>query len=122
MSASRLAGIPRVGDRLRRFRSRPRAFLEWQALRRWGKLPSWESQVAGYLLRAARVAAGLTQRELAQRLAVTQQAVGQAERWSANPSVAFMVRWVEACGGTLEISIAVSEPSATNGAACPSSG
>ncbi len=87
-------------------RGRPRAFAEWRTLRRWGKLPAWERGVAGYLLRAARVEAGLTQRELAGRLGVTQQAVAQAERWQANPTVDLMRRWAEACGAVLELGIA----------------
>jgi DNA-binding XRE family transcriptional regulator len=84
-------------------RGRPRVFAEWQALRRWGKLPVWERQVAGYLLRDARVSARPKQRELAAHLGVTQQAIAQAERWVANPTVDFMRRWAEACGATLEI-------------------
>jgi DNA-binding XRE family transcriptional regulator len=88
---------------LRLSRARPRAFAEWQALRRWGKLPLWERAVAGYLLRGAREQAGLTQRVLGQKLGVSQQAVAQAERWSANPTVEFMRRWADACGSGLDI-------------------
>ena len=87
-------------------RTRPRAFPEWQALRRWGKLPPWEEGVAGYLLRAMRARVGLTQRELATRLGVSQQAVAQAERWNGNPTVAFMRGWADACGASLELSFA----------------
>jgi DNA-binding XRE family transcriptional regulator len=86
-------------------RGRARAFPEWQALRRWGKLPQWERQVAGYLLRDAREAAGLTQRELAGLLGGTQQAVAQAERWTANPTVGFVQRWASACGARLELAL-----------------
>lgn len=84
-------------------RTRPRAFSEWQALRRWGRLPPWEEGVAGYLLRARRADAHLTQGELADRLGVSQQAVAQAERWGANPTVSFMRRWAEACDAFLEL-------------------
>ena len=42
-------------------RRRPRAFLEWRALRRWGKLPDREAEVPGYLLRIARENTALTQ-------------------------------------------------------------
>ena len=95
---------PAPGERPTRLsRGRPRAFPEWQALRRWGKLPPWEAQVAGYLLRQAREDAGLTQRELGRNLSVSQQAVAQAERWHANPTVDFMRRWVTACGAELRI-------------------
>jgi DNA-binding XRE family transcriptional regulator len=85
-------------------RARPRAFAEWQALRRWGKLPTWERDVAGFLMRQAREDAGLTQRELAVRLGVTQQAVAQAERWDANPSVDLLRRWAAATGTSLVLS------------------
>ncbi|MDD5564338.1 MAG: helix-turn-helix transcriptional regulator [Thermoanaerobaculaceae bacterium] len=91
-------------------RTRPRAFPEWQALRRWGKLPPWEEGVAGYLLRALRAEASLTQRELAARLGVSQQAVAQAERWSGNPTVSFMRGWADACGAALELSFAPRQP------------
>ena len=88
---------------LRLSRARPRTFAEWQALRRWGKLPLWERAVAGYLLREAREQAGLTQKILGQKLGVSQQAVAQAERWSANPTVEFMRRWADACSSRLVI-------------------
>lgn len=84
---------------------KPRDFLEWTTLRRWGKLPDWEELSSGYLLREAREKAGLTQRELAARLGTSQQAVSQAERWDANPTVAFMRRWAGVCGARLEIEI-----------------
>jgi DNA-binding XRE family transcriptional regulator len=100
---------PSTAVAIRLSRGRPRAFAEWQALRRWGKLPPWERQVAGYLLRNAREAAGLTQRELAGLLGGTQQAVAQAERWTANPTVAFVQRWATACGAHLEIALVSGE-------------
>ena len=84
-------------------RNRPRAFAEWEALRRWGKLPAWEREVVGYRLRCVREAAGLTQKCLASRLGVTQQAVAQAERWESNPTVELLRRWAAACGATVEI-------------------
>ena len=84
-------------------RTRPRAFAEWQALRRWGKLPVAERDVVGYLMRELREEAGLTQNELAGRLGVSQQAVHQAERWASNPTVNFLRAWAAACGGELEI-------------------
>jgi DNA-binding XRE family transcriptional regulator len=84
-------------------RTKPRDFLEWTTLRRWGKLPTWEESPAGYLMREARERARLTQRDLAARLGTTQQAVSQGERWDANPTVALMRRWAEACGVELEI-------------------
>lgn len=83
-------------------RGRPRDYAEWDALHRWGKLPYWEEIPAGYMLRQARERAGLTQAELAQLLGTSQQAVSQAERWEANPTVAFIRRWARACGVELE--------------------
>jgi DNA-binding XRE family transcriptional regulator len=76
----------------------PRDFSEWKALRRWGKLPAAEREVAGYLLRLVREEAGLTQAALAGRLGVTQQAVAQAERWTSNPTLGLLRQWLGACG------------------------
>jgi DNA-binding XRE family transcriptional regulator len=84
-------------------RRRPRDYLEWKTLREWRRLPYWEESPPGYLLREAREKAGLTQRDLAGRLKTTQQAVSQTEQWDANPTVALMRRWAEACGVELEI-------------------
>jgi DNA-binding XRE family transcriptional regulator len=79
-------------------RRRPRAYLKWAALRRWGRLPPWEEFTAGYILREAREGAGRTQADLASRLGVTQQAIAQAERWRGNPTAHFFRAWAEACG------------------------
>jgi transcriptional regulator with XRE-family HTH domain len=68
-------------------------------------LPDWEESPPGYLLREIREKAGLTQRELAHRVGATQQAVSQAEAWGSNPTVAFIRRWADACGATIEIQI-----------------
>jgi DNA-binding XRE family transcriptional regulator len=84
-------------------RNRPRAYAEWQALRRWNRLPLWERDVIGYRMRSLREAVGLTQKALAGRLGVTQQAVAQAERWHSNPTVDFLRRWAAACGAGFEI-------------------
>lgn len=86
-------------------RRRPRRFAEWKALRGWGKLPSWELEPVGYLLRVAREGAGLTQAELAHRLGCSQQAVAQAERWEGNPTVELMRRWADACGSRVKIKL-----------------
>jgi transcriptional regulator with XRE-family HTH domain len=45
----------------------------------------------------------MTQKDLAARLGVTQQAVAQAERWKANPTIKLLRRWAAACGATVEI-------------------
>lgn len=90
---------------LRLSRGRPRSFIEWSTLRRWGKLPDWERDRPGYLLRQARESAGLTQTELAERLAVTQQAVSRAERWASNPTIGLMNRWLAVCGWRLKMEL-----------------
>lgn len=100
--AARRMGPPPAWAR----RTRPRSYEEWKALRRWGKLPPWEPLRPGYLLRVAREEAGLSQAELADRLAVTQQAVARAERWESNPTVQLLERWAEACGADLRIELA----------------
>lgn len=84
-------------------RKRPRCFEEWCALRRWNRLPDQERAIIGFQLREARERAGLTQVELARRLACSQQAVSQAERWSSNPTVELLRCWAEAVGAELEI-------------------
>jgi DNA-binding XRE family transcriptional regulator len=88
---------------LRVERTRPRAFSEWAALRRWGMLPSWEKNSPGYLLRLAREEAGLTQAALAKALRCSQQAIAQAERWESNPTCEYVETWAEACGKRMEI-------------------
>ena len=86
-------------------RRKPRSYPEWKTLRSWGKLPAWEQEPAGYLLRTSRELAGLTQGELANRLGVSQQSVAQAERWGSNPTVGFMRAWAAASGRELRLSL-----------------
>ncbi len=86
-------------------RSRPRAFEEWKALKSWGRLPVWEQDIPGYLLRTAREDSGFTQGILGAKLGISQQAVAQAERWASNPSVYFMRRWSRACGFGFKIEV-----------------
>lgn len=96
--------------------TKPRQFEEWSALRRWGQLPPWEPIRPGYLLREAREAAKLTQAELAKRLGVSQQAVAQAERADANPTVGLLETWGRALGIELRIELSPGgdrQPSAT---------
>lgn len=85
--------------------SKPRSFEEWSALRRWNQLPVWEPLRPGYLLREAREAAGLTQTDLAERLGVSQQAIAQAERPNANPTVGLLAAWSRALGVELRIDL-----------------
>ena len=61
----------------------------------------WEEVPVGYLLREARESVDLTQRDMAERLGSTQQAVAQAEHWGSNPTTDFLRRWAAACGKTL---------------------
>ena len=79
-------------------RRKPRAYDEWKALRRWGRVPYWEADPPGYLLREAREAAGYTQNRLAVRLGRTQQAIAQAERFTSNPTMQFVRDWAMALG------------------------
>lgn len=53
---------------------------------------------AGDLIREARRRAGLTQRELAERLATTQSAIARLERGGTEPSYERVVEVVRACG------------------------
>jgi DNA-binding XRE family transcriptional regulator len=84
-------------------RGKPRSFVEWKTLRRWGQLPFAEQEVPGYLLRLAREEGGFTQKALAAELGITQQAVAQAERWTANPTISFVRSWARACGRELSL-------------------
>jgi len=95
--------LPSLSERTKR--RRPRDYVEWKTLREWGELPPWEEVPPGYLLRDERERAGLTQAALGERLGVTQQAVARAERWEANPTVALLRRWAEACGCELVIAL-----------------
>ena len=95
--------VPPLSGSLRR--RKPRSYLEWKTLARWGVLPPWEDDPVGYQLRAAREATGLTQRDLGEILGCTQQAIAQAERWESNPTVSFMRRWVRALGGHVEVRV-----------------
>lgn len=65
------------------------------------------------LLRQAREQAGITQRELAERLGCTQPAVSQAEAGGASLSVATLQRFADALGCELRLEI-VSRDAALN--------
>jgi DNA-binding XRE family transcriptional regulator len=84
-------------------RRRPRRFPEWRALREWGKIPPWETEPVGFLMRLARERAGLKQADLARRLGCSQQAIAQAERWESNPTVELIRKWAAACGSKARI-------------------
>lgn len=65
---------------------------------------------AGAVLRQARDAAGLTQREVAARAGVQQSVVSAYESGSREPSLATLSALVEACGVSLELNLG--EPTA----------
>ena len=86
-------------------RKKPRDYCEWKTLRQWDRLSASERDVPGYLLRLVREEAELTQKQLAEVIETTQQAVAQAERWVSNPSVNFMKRWTQACGKRIKLEV-----------------
>ena len=59
----------------------------------------------GELLRQAREQAGITQRELAERLGCTQPAISQAEAGGASLSIATLQRFADALGCDLQLAI-----------------
>jgi HTH-type transcriptional regulator / antitoxin HipB len=69
------------------------------------------ASLPGKLLADARQRAGLTQAELAKRLAISQAAVAQLERADANPRLATLDRALRAAG--VELIIATRERRAT---------
>ncbi len=92
-----------LSPRLRR--RKPRSYVEWKTLRRWGALAPWEEVPAGYLLRSARELAGVSQKAMGRKLGCSQQAIAQAERWQSNPTVRFAREWARALGGDFDFSI-----------------
>jgi predicted transcriptional regulator len=62
------------------------------------------------IIRTARRDAGLTQQQLAQRLGVSQAAVAQLERATANPKLATVERALRAMGQRLELRAVRAEP------------
>jgi transcriptional regulator with XRE-family HTH domain len=64
--------------------------------------------LAADVLSAARLRAGLTQRELAERAGTSQSTVNRYEKGAVEPSLATLQRLVEACG--LELRISLAEP------------
>lgn len=57
------------------------------------------------VIRQARLAGGLTQAELAERMGTTQSAVARLEAADANPRVATLLRAVEAAGQALDATV-----------------
>jgi len=87
---------------------KPRSYIEWKFLKTWGKLPEWELEPPGFVLRFAREKAELTQAALAEKLGCSQQAVAQAERWESNPTIRFLREWERATDGKLHVDISLS--------------
>lgn len=88
-------------------RPKPRSYTEWKFLKTWGRLPQWELEPAGYVLRLARERAGLTQAAMATKLGCSQQAVAQAERWDSNPTIRFLRNWEQATEGALNVDVSI---------------
>lgn len=65
----------------------------------------------GTLLRQSRLAAGMTQTDLAERLGATQSAIAQLERPTANPTVGRLEAALRATGRRLELAAAPHRPS-----------
>jgi transcriptional regulator with XRE-family HTH domain len=68
------------------------------------------------LLRQAREQAGISQRELAERLGCTQPAISQAEAGGASLSVATLQRFADALGCDLQLAIVSREVTLKHGA------
>src|SRR4051794_27748502 len=65
---------------------------------------------AGTLIKTARLDARLTQRQLADRLGITQAAVAQLERSRSNPTIATLDRALRATGRRMELRAVPAEP------------
>lgn len=65
---------------------------------------------AASIVKQARLAAGLTQAELAERAGTTQSAVARLESAEANPRLATVLRAVEAAGHELEVTVRFRRP------------
>jgi transcriptional regulator with XRE-family HTH domain len=66
---------------------------------------------ASTLIKRARLSAGLTQADLAERLQTTQSAIARLEGRGANPRIATVARALEACDQELKLT---TEPRAPN--------
>jgi transcriptional regulator with XRE-family HTH domain len=66
------------------------------------------------IVREARLRAGLTQQELAERLATTQSAIARWEAGATRPSAEALASVVEACGLELRVSLVAADPQETS--------
>ncbi len=79
--------------------------------REWMKDPEYRAEYEKtqpvfdlmHALVSARVSSGLTQTQIAERMATTQSAVARLEGWTANPSINTLRRFAEATGTRLKI-------------------
>lgn len=69
--------------------------------------------MGGRLIREARLRAGITQQELAERAGTTQSAIARWESGRTRPGVETVARLVRACGLELELRIAPADPDAS---------
>jgi transcriptional regulator with XRE-family HTH domain len=67
--------------------------------------------ITGHLVRQARRRSGLTQADLAARVATTQSAIARWETGGATPSLETLRRIIEACG--FELRYGITEPDST---------
>jgi hypothetical protein len=65
---------------------------------------------AGALIREARLRAGLTQRELAEKVGTTQSSIARWEAGGARPSLETLSSLARSCGLELRISLAEPDP------------
>lgn len=67
--------------------------------------PIRDAEMLGYLLLELRTNAGLTQRELAEELGVSQRYIVELERGKQTKSVERLIRFIKATGGSLYIDL-----------------
>jgi DNA-binding XRE family transcriptional regulator len=99
IAPARRGSLPDLSPEIKR--TRPRDYVEWKTLRRWGKLPSWEGVFPGYLLREAREEAGLTVSQMAERLGMSQPEIAEIEEPQSKPTASLLKAWAEALGRQL---------------------
>jgi transcriptional regulator with XRE-family HTH domain len=74
---------------------------------RWASIPGDAADVSfGRLLRALRRDAGLSQRQLAERIGTTQSAIARLEAGRTEPKIATLTRLADALGCDLTLSVA----------------
>jgi transcriptional regulator with XRE-family HTH domain len=97
----------RRGRRVRHPGEDPRAL---EAVHRLRYLDSMYEMRVSLPLRALRLAAALSQRDLAERLGTSQSAIARLERGRANPTVETLRHWAAATGHALRLAFAPLSP------------